>query len=236
VGAGENTPSEGQNEIFFPQVANGALSGGKISAFLVLVNRTQATAYGEVSFFKSDGTPFSVTLLNGSHGSSFNFTIEPGGSEFQATDGSGDLSVGYARITSTVPLGGVLVFTTRDSGGFPTAEAGVGASAAAKRFSIPVLLSQEGSNTGIALANISETDAFISLDLKGLDGIIQEQTTLSLNAGEHLPRFASELFSSLDGLADFEGVIEVSSSVPISAIALKTEGSLLTTFPVVTLP
>ncbi|UCF39076.1 MAG: hypothetical protein JSU96_09665 [Acidobacteriota bacterium] len=237
IGSEDSWLTEGQNELIFPQVANGSFSGGDISILLVLVNRTQANSIGEVRFFQSDGDPFSVGLRDGRQGSSFQFTIAPGGSTILATDGSGDLSAGYARLSSTVPLGGVLLFTTRDSSGFARAEVGVGTSPVGNRFKVPVLVERSSStNTGLALANTSAEDTLLTLDLKSSAGDLLEQQTIALNTGEQLPRYVTELFDLLSAAADFEGSVEIHSAEAISAVALRTQGSLLTTFPVIVLP
>ena len=53
-----------------------------------------------------------------------------------------------------------------------------------------------------------------------------------LGPGEHLPRFVDQFFD-LTGEAEFQGSIEIVASGPVSAIALKQKGALLTTFPVI---
>ena len=114
-------------------------------------------------------------------------------------------------------------------------EAGVGASPLAEHFSIPVLFQAGAANTGIALANVSEAGVQLPLVLQGEDGIEVDRTVINLASGEHLPRFATEFFSSIAVQSDFQGSIEVWASSTIAAIALKQQGSLLTTFPVIVL-
>jgi hypothetical protein len=225
-------PAPGENELIFPQIANGSYSGGSYRITLVFVNKTKANTSGEIELYKSDGSPLTVTLTDGRTDSSFSFTVSPGGSIFLETDGTGDLSTGYARLSATSPLGGTLLFATRNPSGAATTEAGVGASPSRSRFSIPVLYDSKN-RTGIAFANISAENANVDLLLKDKSGSKLAETNLTLTAGEHRPRFASELFDDLTEMSDFQGVIEVSSSVKISAVALKLQGSLLTTFPVI---
>ena len=228
-----NTPSEGENRLIFSQVANGTFEGGSFVVTLIFVNRTAAASNGKVSLFKSDGTPFVVTLTDGTSDSSFEFTVQAGGSAFLRTDGSGDISAGYAVLDATGPLGGTLIFTQRDGGGNITSEAGVGASPVGTRFSIPVLFNQQGTNTGIAFVNSSALTVQITLIRRDEAGMELEQEMITLEPGEHSPRFANELFDQLTG--EFQGSIEITSSAPISAVALKVEGLLLTTFPVIIL-
>ena len=231
-----NTPSEGQNQLIFSQVANGTFDGGSFIVTLIFVNRTAAESNGRVRLFQSDGTPFVVTLTDGTSDSSFEFTVPAGGSVFLRTDGSGTLAAGYAVLDATGPLGGTLIFTSRDTDGSVTSEAGVGASPVDTRLSIPVLFDQSaGTNTGIAFVNFSSETVQITLIRRDESGMELEQTMVTLEPGEHSPQFATELFDQLSGVAEFQGSIEITSSTPISAVALKLQGSLLTTFPVIIL-
>lgn len=228
-----NTPSERENRLIFSQIANGTFEGGSFLLTLILVNRTAVTSNGKVSLFKSDGTPFVVTLADGTSDSSFEFTVQAGGSAFLRTDGSGGIAAGYAVMDATGPLGGILILTQRDGGGNITSEAGVGASPVDTRFSIPVLFNQQGTNTGIAFVNALSQTVQITLIRRDEAGMELEQKLITLQPGEHSPQFANELFDQLAGVDEFQGSIEITSSAPISAVALKVQGVLLTTFPVI---
>ncbi|HEV8132246.1 MAG TPA: cohesin domain-containing protein [Acidobacteriota bacterium] len=233
IGTDTNTPAAGANELLFPQIANGSFPGGSFVTTLIFVNRTGALTTGEARFFKSDGTPFSVKLTDGRSGSSFTFTVAEGGSAFLQTDGSGALSAGYARISATGPLGGTILFSQLDGAGKTIAEAGVGASAPGTRFSIPVLYQKGAADTGIAFANVSSQTAELALTLRDKTGAIVNSQKASLLPGQHLPRFATEFFTSLASQSDFSGSIEASAPVAVSAVALKVQGKLITTFPVI---
>ncbi len=235
VGDEGNSPAEGQNELIFPQIGNGSFPGGKIAVLMVFVNRTEAHSSGEISFFRSDGSPFVLKLTDEREDSTFSFSVAPGESVFLETDGSGNVAAGYARLISTAPLGGTLVFTTSNDSENVLAEAGVGASPQGQHFSIPILFEAGGSNTGIALANVADEQAEITLVLRDVSAQELARVTIFLQAGEHLPRFADQFFDVLTGMDVFQGSIEVWSSVTVTAIAIKTQGVLLTTFPVVVL-
>ena len=228
-----NLPGEGENELLFAQVANGAFPGGSFGVILIFVNRTGAPSTGEIRFFKSDATPFVLALTDGQMDSVFTFTVAPGGSVFLQTDGSGDLSAGYARLSATAPLGGTVLFASRDAGGNILTEAGVGASPLTDHFSVPVLFEAGTANTGIALVNVLKEGVEVTLVLKDEDGAEVARTVLNLGAGEHLPQFANEFFDVLNERADFRGSIDVWASAAVAAIALKQQGALLTTFPII---
>ncbi len=233
IGTDTNTPTPGANELVFPQIANGSFPGGSFFTTLIFVNRTGAVTTGEARFFKSDGTPFTVKLTDGRSGSSFTFTVLEGGSAFLQTDGSGPISAGYARVSATGPLGGTILFTQLDGTGKTIAEAGVGASSPGTRFSIPVLYQKGAADTGIAFVNISGQAAELTLTLRDKAGTIISSQKTVLSAGQHLPRFATEYFSSLASQPDFSGSIEASTPVEVTAVALKLQGKLITTFPVI---
>ena len=72
-----NTPSEGQNRLIFSQVANGTFDSGSFVVTLIFVNRTAAASNGKVSLFKSDGTPFVVTLTDGTSDSVSSLRCRP---------------------------------------------------------------------------------------------------------------------------------------------------------------
>ncbi|RPJ86056.1 MAG: hypothetical protein EHM18_08165, partial [Acidobacteria bacterium] len=158
-----DSPADGANELVFPQVANGTFPGGSFLSSLLVVNRTAATVTANVRFYKSSGAGFSVRLRDGRTGSQFPLTVPEGGSALLQTDGSGELGVGYARLTATGPIGGTILFSQLDSGGRCLVEAGVGASPAGARFVIPVLYRKGTSNTGVAFANISSLATDIAL-------------------------------------------------------------------------
>ena len=226
-------PPAGANELVFPQVANGAFPGGNIAASLIFVNRTAAPVSVEAALFKSDSTPMVIGLTDGRSDSTFSLVVPARGSAFLDSDGLGELAAGYARVTSAGPIGGTILFSSRNPSGATVAEAGVGASPVGKRFSLPVIFVSGSSDTGVAISNLSAEAVEITLTLKDLDGSVLASRPLDLGPGEHVPRFASEFFDALDGLASFQGTIEVEAPVTVSAIAIKTKGPLLTTFPVV---
>jgi hypothetical protein len=239
-----NPPELGENRQVFSQVANGTvpedfpgLGGDSFDVSMLFVNRTAASSTAQIGFFHEDGSPFALGLKDGRQGSEFSFILPPGGSTLLQTDGQGDFGVGYAVLTSSAPLGGTLLFALRTPGGATITEAGVASSVQSGHFSIPVLFQAGSSDTGIAFANPLSETADLALVLKDANGVVLETTDRSLGSGEHIASFSTEFFkSSLESLSEFHGSIEVQSSIPVYAIALKQQGAMLTTFPVVTLP
>ena len=236
VSAEGNTPEAGENELAFAQMANGAFAAGNFRVAIVAVNLTKAVAGAQVDFSKSSGEPFVVSLTDGQVGSTFSFEVPAGGSAFLETDGTGELSPGYARLSATAPLGGTLTYTVRDPDGVVTAEAGVGASQISEHLSVPVIFVDGVTDTGIALANLSSVSVDVILILKDANGQeLARDDGLTLGAGNHSARFASGIFQSLVKMGQFKGSIEVLASSPIAAITIKQQGLLLTTLPVLIL-
>lgn len=227
-----NQASADQNELVFAQAANGEFGSGSVVVFLIFANRTASPAGAQLEFFQSDGSPFALELTNGQQGSSFTFTVPPGGSTFLTSKGTGGLTAGYARVNSTAPLGGTLLYSLRDAVGSVTTEAGVGASKAVRHFSIPVLFGG-GADTGIAIANPLSGSADLQLWLKDNSGAIVQESAQNLAAGQHLAAFVSQFFDVLNGMPSFSGTMEITASAPVFAIALKQQGIILTTSPVV---
>ncbi len=229
-----DSPADGVNELVFPQVANGTFPGGSFLSSLLVVNRTAATVTARVRFFKSSGAALSVRLSDGRTGSDFPMTVAEGGSALLQTDGSGGLEVGYARLAASGPVGGTILFSQLDASGHALVEAGVGASPAGMRFVIPVLYRKGASNTGVAFANVSSSPTDVVLTLRDKTGVsVADPADIHLAPGQHLPKFATELFASLAAREDFAGLIEAESANPVSAVALKLQGAILTTFPVI---
>ncbi|MBI2822469.1 MAG: hypothetical protein HYX74_09615 [Acidobacteria bacterium] len=100
-----------------------------------------------------------------------------------------------------------LQFTANfDGGGRTVAEAGVGASAAGTRFSIPVLYRNGSADTGIAFVKVSPQPAALTLALRNGAGSTIDTHEISLFPGHHLPRFATEFFPVVVNQGEFTGV------------------------------
>jgi hypothetical protein len=234
-----NEPAPGQNELIFPQIANGQDgSGGHYGTTLILMNRTDAPANAKVTFTRSNGSPFDLTLQGVGSSSTFSFSIPGKGSISLVTDGTGPLATGFARVTSTAPLGGSILFSLIDASGIIATEAGVGSSLPGTDFSIPVLSQPGVMDTGIALANPSSSAADVTLSLLDNQGKeIASPVVVRLNANSHKAWYAAESFTVLATMKGrFEGIVRIAASKPVSAIAIR--GTFagrygMTTFPVI---
>jgi hypothetical protein len=235
-----NKPSKGQNELIFPHFSNGDAGGNtRYTTTMILVNRTDAPASAVVSFYQSpEGSPYVLTLAGVGTSSTFELGIPGNGSICLPTDGTGSLASGFVRVASTAPLGGSILFTYVDSDGNVSTEAGVGASAPTKDFSIPVLYQPGLVDTGIAIANpsLDAIDVTVRLlDVQGND--MASSVVLKLAGNGQKAWYVSEHFPVLKtGNRSFDGTLRVTAPSAISAVAVKGAFGgryVMTTFPLI---
>ena len=91
-----------------------------------------------------------------------------------------------------------------------------------------------GFQTGVAYANPNTATASITISLLNSEGAVVATTPSTLAGRNHNAVFVSQIFPNAAPLA---GTMQVSSQVPLSAIALRFDPtfSLFTTLPPVTL-
>ncbi|MDA2930218.1 hypothetical protein MYX84_09770 [Acidobacteria bacterium AH-259-O06] len=235
-----------QTVFFFAQVGDGTVANIKFQTTLIFVN-TSADSQVTVEFFKSDGQPMQL-ILSTSEGQMFGpdpFTISLGqGQAFSAqTPGTGDpqtgdLQVGYARVTSTGSgVGGTAVFTRSDPDtGTIVYDAGVPAAQTLNNFSL-FTDSLQNKDTGLAMVNPpGGLDANLTLQLRDKSFSQIATTDLPLASGQHLPKFIREIFDDpllAAQVQEMEGVVTVQSDEPLAAVTLRQNEDALTAFPVV---
>lgn len=225
---GSHAQTVQQTIIIFPHIANGEFAAGRFQTSVILINPTPGLVSGELSFFRSNGNGFFLTLASGQSGSTFPFVIVPGGSVIFQTDGTGPLDSGWARVTANAALGGTIIFSQLDAAGNLVTEAGVGAAALMSDFSIPVDTTGNF-DTGIAFANPSVDTITATLRLYDLSGFFVGKAELPLASLHQAARFITEFFPNFKGS---RGTLSISSSSAISAIALRLSNNSITTLPV----
>ncbi len=150
-----------------------------------------------------------------------------------------EVQVGYAVLLADagthIPVAAAL-FSVTNSSGILVSQAGVGA---VEPFSSGrIFVDQAKTETGIALVNPSSQTASISLVLRDPSGTEVSRKTISLDAGKHLPRFVSQIFTSLP--AGFSGSLTFDSTQKLAAITLRESVNaqnelFYTTLPVIDL-
>lgn len=214
----------------FPHLA----VGGGYTTQLVLINTSGGSATGRIRLVASDGMPLGANL-GSAETSEFPYQIDGNGAfrvEFERPAG---LKVGYAVLTpdpGTRTPSGAIVFQFKLNGRIVT-EAGV---AATPSTSIARLfIDNAGTRTGFAVVNPELQNASLTISRLDKNGAIETTLTRTLASGNHLAVFAHELFGDL--VEGFTGVMEIRSSVPVVAIALKLtvngrDDLVLTSLPV----
>ncbi len=148
------------------------------------------------------------------------------------------LQVGYGEVRlesgTGIPVG-TAVFSFTNGSGVLVTEAGVGAVAPMMRGR--VFVDEVGTRTGVALVNAETASQVVNLTLRDATGTTVGTESLVMNPGEHLARFADELFRTTPG---FVGSLTFESGAGLGAITLRqsTNGfgePLFTTLPVVDL-
>jgi uncharacterized delta-60 repeat protein len=226
---------EASTTLFFPQVADGA--GYRTNFIIINPLDTPATSV-RLEFYQSDGTPLSLPIGGVPH-TSFDLALDARGVARFLTDGtSTEVHVGWVRVTSRTAVLGSSIFQIR-IGGRIISEAGVGTSPLTQHF-VTYVENVNSAWSGLAICNPNDVPANLTLNLRRSTGEIFATTTEVLPAGSHLAKFftypTSPPWFSFAG--EFEGVLEVIASQPVSAVALRydnLEHDVFATLPVVIL-
>ncbi len=222
--------------ICFPQFVDG---GGFVTA-LVLLNTSTNIETGTLQILDDKGAPLVVNQVGGIAGSSFKYSIPPGGVFRFQTDGlPASTNVGWAQLTpdagTSTPVGAGVV--SYNPGNVLVTESGIPAAIPTTHARIYVDLSGNH-DTGLAIANPSNTAASITIKAfrsDGVNGVGTSQGPLQLPGNGHSAQFADQFVAGLPpGLT---GVLDVASATPFAALTVRSlinERSefLLTTFPV----
>jgi hypothetical protein len=242
-----------QSVVYLPQVADGVILPQKQGTArwltaIGLTNTSTATATGSITFTQDNGTsvnfPFvdAVTGTPVNIGNTINFQLGPGQSVFYNSTGTAPLAVGFATITSNVPISATEFFTEGAYVGSPAsdpyANVGTGGVAAGTSALRQGTFAIEAGNVdvGVAFANPNSVGAGVTFRFVSTNGN-QPFPAVSINLGpnNHTAKFISQLFPSAVGSM---GTLQVISTQPLAMVALffNTSNGLFTTMPVFPLP
>jgi hypothetical protein len=223
-----------EQTVVFPQLAD----GGGWSTQIVLVNPTDDAMSGTIRFLSpgsatTPAEPLELTF-NGQTSSTFTYTIAPRSSWLGKTAGvSAAVRVGSVRVTPSPPYGvpsGVAIFSFRRAGIVVT-ESGVPATSTGSAFR---LFAESAGNfnagepgslqTGVAIANLSENPAELTLGLTTLTGVPIGVPSAAVVPGKgQLAMFLNQLPGLSTLPSTFQGVLRISasSSDAISVVGLR---------------
>ncbi len=136
-------------------------------------------------------------------------------------DSGKPLDQGYVCATSKYPFELATVYRILDSTRAPLAEAGIDSSIPGQSFTgVFEKTIAEDTNTALALANVSDSEATASVTFFMSPNTTMEADVV-LGPGEQGAWFADELAEALSG-RDTEGTVEIVSDQPVAATILRT--------------
>jgi len=208
VGASGTPPA---NVYYFAHLA----FGGGWQFTLTYVNYSPQAVSCQTSFYSDKGAPLAVPFAGGTSGVRTD-TLAAGGDihdQTQASAGAG-LLTGWAEAQCNGPVKANLLYRLY-SGSVAKGEAGVNAETSpATNF-----VSFAQTETGIAYANPSSTQATITLTVLNASGATLGSTNINLAPNAH----SQGNIGPLLGLNSFTGSVQVSSNVPILALLINAE-------------
>ncbi|MDA2934688.1 hypothetical protein MYX82_10150 [Acidobacteria bacterium AH-259-D05] len=211
----------------FAQFGNGA----GISSTLILVNPSSLqTAVGTTQLFDSEGKALQVVLNGEAQKGSFSFQVPAAGMGFFETDGLGDTVTGSGQLSSTIPIGGTVLFAG------DTGVAGVGMVRPVRDFLVPIESdSSRGIQTGVAFSNPTDSEVNVAVTVRQADGtpVPNGSVTVSLSPHGQLAQFPEHIFQGTGiDFSGFRGNLQVSSPEPIIGMAIRVSPGQLATLPV----
>jgi hypothetical protein len=242
-----NAPPTG-SRLYFSQFAD----GGGFSTEILLMNLTATPISGTVSFLDDNG--YAVTLNFGpsiGSTSTLSYSIPGNGMQKFTTTGSTPgtpLQAGAVVVTSTagsLPSAAVVFSSYNGTGGLAS-QAGVLNSPLTtnSRMYVEKSFSSLTRDSGVAIENPNSSAATVQLILVSLDGLFSAANTIIIPPNGHMSAFIDQ--SALMGSAassipsNFQGVLTLSSNVPIAPVTLRSTTNqrgenLYSTLPVVDL-
>ena len=199
------------------QFAQIAVGQGAVTSF-VIHNPNSQEIDVTIDLFHSDGSALSSSQRHLVPGATM--TVQTASSDPQ-------ISAGWARLSSTDRFTATEFFELTVAGQ-KLPMVGVLPSTIGTRARLFTFLSPGGTNTGLAIANPSSNSADLTVRLLAIDGTDAGTQTLTLGAREQRAQFINEglLFPAL---TQFEGTVEVESTIPVVMLGLRTDAAGLST-------
>jgi hypothetical protein len=215
--------------LHFAQFANGSQFYSQIFMFNL---DTKNAASVEVTIRRQDGTLFPVTLNGVSMNGQKTYTIPAGGLLILKSNGVGSLAVGSVSVKSNRAVAGVVTYQN------PAGAAGVGASPTiGSGFIAPMHRSTASSvDTGVAIMNLESTPVTVLPELYDSNGTSKGKASWkTIPGGGQLALMLTGFYWDFSNseLADFEGVLKITSNGNLGATVVQTAVGEYATQPVV---
>jgi hypothetical protein len=197
---------------YFPHLA----FGGGFQTTLTYVNYSPQGAACETTFYSDSGALLPVPFADEILSTRFD-GLPPGAGLHVQTQAAltGPPVTGWAQAECTGPVKASLLYRLYDSQGATQAEASVNST----RVPATEFVTFAETQTGIALANPSQTTAAVTITALDSGGLSLGSTMLQLAPNQH----RAATVSSLLGLTSFTGSVQITSSVPIVSFSLNAE-------------
>ncbi len=230
------SPSASQRlKFYFPEVADGDSSTGKVTTTFQFVNLSANTASIKLSLSRN-GLPWQVTFAGEGTKSAFPFTLPPGGESYWQTVAPSSLSAstrGSAMVIADNPISVTAIVATVDRRGNLIAETGLTEARPRTSFMIPFDLTDAA--TGVTFYNPRSQSATLKMTLLDETGksVAEDQTNLA--PGGTLSGAISNFFPHAKLTS---GAIAISTGGPaspaVSAVAIRrpAAGLAISTLPV----
>jgi hypothetical protein len=149
------------------------------------------------------------------------------------SDQQDQVKTGWCQVAATGILGGVLTYQWVD-GEEVLSQASVAPSARMRGFTMAVPQMGGATESGLAIANVEDQPAQVTLRFWTTSGTLAADTSLTLKAGEQMATFVSQIFPALQDYQ--EGTVELVSDRNLVAVGLVYAGTAFATLPVLPSP
>ncbi len=234
-------PMTGGTRLVIPHIVTGNNGGAGYVTKLLLVNQAPAANTVTLAYFDQQGNPANPFSLPTSLSIPANGAVRITTPEAQRF--SNTVTVEWALITATLPLGANLFFEIEDSTAQHNVINTIGFNNAPELtfFTVPVELepgtpaTPVGRTVGLAAVNANSSAATVQLTLLNQDGTTRATANRTINSMSQLLVSLQSMpeFQSLLPNGNFLGALVVHSSVPVSAIALEDDYGPFSAMPVV---
>lgn len=232
------TPLSAQSELAFAHMAVGG--NPAYETVLQIVNEVESTVSVGIDVFQgglagsSNGSPLTVRFDDGTVSASRSIALSPFQEFTTILSGTGaTLRNGWVRVRSVTPGGkisGNLLFRQR-SGSTLVGSVGVTGAQRFRRGIIQIDHRESGSDSGVAFANPDAVSVMVTLDLFRGPNRIASPVQVTLQPNQHFAKLVSEMFPTLWN-QQATLVIETAANRSIPFVALRLDGSHLTSIPV----
>jgi hypothetical protein len=208
---------------YFPQLADGA---GYTCAWHFTGLSTGSSTV-TVELFDQQGIPLTVATDQGTS-SIFRFVLQDSSCASLQTLGTGNVKVGWAKVSATQPIGATETFRLVGTGGAVISETDVPASTPVAAATV---LAPDPRTTAIALANVNASATSFNFKLLDNGGNTLATGSRVLAPSSQMALYMNQI-PGLGSASALNGSLEISASSAFPVVALVFDGPNFTSAPV----